>query len=46
VSVLDLSLNALNITFVLENSKDLTFKTGGRNADGVVAPPKSVLQSY
>src|SRR6185295_10868312 len=41
VSILDLSLNALNIPFVLENAKDLSLETGGRNADDIVAPPKS-----
>jgi hypothetical protein len=46
MSVRDVRLDALNISFVLENPKDLTLETGGWNTHNIVTSPKPVLQSY
>jgi hypothetical protein len=46
VSICNVRLNALDIPFVLEDSKDLALETGGWNAHDIVASPKPVLQSY
>jgi hypothetical protein len=45
VSVCDVCLNALDISFVLENPKYLSLETGGWNIHDIVTPPKPVLQS-
>jgi hypothetical protein len=42
----DVRLDALNISFALENPKDLALETGGWNAHDIVTSPKPVLQSY
>jgi hypothetical protein len=42
----DVRLDTLNISFVLENPKDLALETGGWNAHDIVTPAKPVLQSY
>jgi len=46
MSIRDVRLNTLYISFVLENSKDLALETGGWNAHDIVTPAKPVLQSY
>jgi hypothetical protein len=46
MSIRDVRLDALNISFVLENPKDLALETGGWNINDIVTSPKSVLQSY
>jgi hypothetical protein len=46
MSIRDVRLDALNISFVLENPKDLALETGGWNAHDIVTSPKPVLQSY
>jgi len=46
MSIRDVRLDALNISFVLENPKDLALQTGGWNTYDIVTSPKSVLQSY
>jgi hypothetical protein len=43
VSIRKLCLNALNISFVLENPKDLALETGGWNIHDIVTSPKPVL---
>jgi hypothetical protein len=42
----DFRLDALNISFVLENPEDFSLETGGWNSHGLVTPAKPVLQSY
>jgi hypothetical protein len=42
----DVRLDVLDISFVLENPKDLALETGGWNAHDIVTSPKPVLQSY
>jgi hypothetical protein len=42
----DVRLDVLNISFVLENPKNLALETGGWNAHDIVTSPKPVLQSY
>jgi hypothetical protein len=46
MSIRDVRLDALNISFVLENSQDLALETGGRDAHDIVTSTKPVLQSY
>jgi hypothetical protein len=43
MSIRDVRLNALNISFVLENPKNLAFETGGWNAHDIVTSAKPVL---
>jgi hypothetical protein len=42
----DICLNALNISLVLENSKNLALETGGWDTHDIVASPRPVLQPY
>jgi hypothetical protein len=46
MSIRDVRLDALNISFVLENPKDLALETRGRDAHDIVTSAKPVLQSY
>jgi hypothetical protein len=46
MSIRNVRLNALNISFVLENPKDLTLEAGSWNAYDIVTSSKPVLQSY
>jgi hypothetical protein len=46
MSIREVRLNILYISFVLENSKDLALETGGRDAHHIVTSSKPVLQSY
>jgi hypothetical protein len=43
VSIRDIRLDALNVSFVLENSEDLTLKTRGGNAHDIMTPAQPVL---
>jgi hypothetical protein len=43
MSIRDVCLNALNISFVLENPKDFALETRGWNAHNIVTSPKPVL---
>ena len=42
----DIRLDALDISFVLENAKDFALETGGWDIHGIVTSAKPVLQSY
>jgi len=46
MSIRDIRLNALNISFVLENSQNLALEAGGRDTHDIVTSSKPVLQSY
>jgi hypothetical protein len=46
MSIRDVRLDPLNISFVLENPKDLALEAGGRDAHDIMASAKPVLQSY
>jgi hypothetical protein len=46
MSIRDVRLNTLDISFVLEDTKDFALQTGGRNAHNIVTSAKPVLQSY
>jgi hypothetical protein len=43
MSIRDIRLDALNISFVLEDSEDLALKTGGGNAHDIMTPAQPVL---
>jgi len=42
----DVRMDVLDISFRLENPKDLALETGSWNAHDIVTPAKPVLQSY
>jgi hypothetical protein len=43
MSIRDIRLDALNISFVLEDSEDLALKAGGGNAHDIMTPAQPVL---
>jgi hypothetical protein len=43
MSIRNVCLDALYISLVLEDTKELALETGGRNAHDLVASPKPVL---
>jgi hypothetical protein len=43
MSIHDIRLDALNVSFVLENSEDLALKTGGGNTHDIMTPANPVL---
>jgi hypothetical protein len=43
MSIRDIRLDALNVSFVLKNSENLAFKTGSGNAHDIMTPANPVL---
>jgi hypothetical protein len=43
MSIRNIRLDALNVSFVLKNSEDLALKTGGGNAYDIMTPANPVL---
>jgi hypothetical protein len=46
MSICNVRLNTLDISFVLENPKDLALETGSRNVHDIMTSAKAILQSY